>query len=153
MDQRRVLTAGYTGRDPADLLLLAQRHDLIVVDVRFSPRSRQPSWNRGQLERLLGDRYLHLPDWGNTRYKLGPPVEITDLPHGLAVVKGLGRVPALLCVCSDPTTCHRAVLADALRAEGWEVSELDWLEANDALPDSAQSPLPIPGEGTGGAKG
>lgn len=130
------MTAGYGGRRPEALLALAERRELVVVDVRLSPRSRVPGWNKGPLERLLGDRYLPLPAWGNLNYRSGGPVAIADLEAGLAAVDSLARAPLLVCVCRDAGACHRSVLAEALAARGWVVAELDW--APDAAAAAAQ---------------
>jgi len=54
-------TFGYSGRSPHHLRALAEALDAVVVDIRFRPRSRIPDWNAGRLQKLLGDRYRHLP--------------------------------------------------------------------------------------------
>lgn len=145
MERRIAYGAGYQGRRPEELLDLAERRDLVVVDVRLSPRSRSPGWNRGRLGALLGGRYRHLPEWGNTRYRAGPPVAIADLAAGLAVVAALDRPPLLLCVCADPAACHRSVLGGALTAHGWQVSELAWDRDGDS--PGGQLALPLGAEG------
>lgn len=81
-------TFGYSGKQPEELLALAEQLDAIVADIRFSPRSRVPHWNSGRLARLLGDRYRHLPALGNRSYKDGP-IEIVDLDAGIAQVADL----------------------------------------------------------------
>jgi len=72
MEPRRAFTAGYAGRRPEALARLAERLDLTVFDVRFSPTSRDPRWRRPHLEKLLGDRYRHVGALGNVNYKGGP---------------------------------------------------------------------------------
>jgi uncharacterized protein (DUF488 family) len=72
---------GYSGRLPDQLQSLAERLDGVVVDIRFSPRSRIPDWSGGRLRKLLGKRYRHLPALGNRDYK-GGPIEFVDLQAG-----------------------------------------------------------------------
>lgn len=143
---RTILTAGYAGRRPDELRRLAERLDLDVVDVRLSPRSRVPGWNRGRLAALLGDRYRHVGQLGNLNYANGGPIEIADADAGLAVVEAGTRTPLLLCVCAAYETCHRRSIADLLEECGWTVAELDWND--DAARAGKQVPLPLPREET-----
>jgi uncharacterized protein (DUF488 family) len=110
-------TFGYSGKQPDELLALAEQLDAIVVDIRFSPRSRVPQWSGGRLARLLGDRYCHLPALGNRNYK-GGPIELVDLETGIAQVADLlAHQPViLLCVCGDVQHCHRRLAAEAIAA-------------------------------------
>ena len=124
---RAVWTAGYAGHRSADLLRLVEHHDVIVMDIRLSPRSRVPSWNKGPLAQLLGRHYQHVPELGNLNYKTGGPVEIADLETGLQIVTGSERAPLLLCVCAEVSRCHRKVIAEHLIARGWEANEWTWV--------------------------
>ena len=69
----------------AVITTLAERLDGVVVDIRFSPRSRIPDWSAGRLQKLLGDRYQHLPALGNRNYKSGA-VEFVDLEAGVVEI-------------------------------------------------------------------
>ncbi len=107
-----------------------------LLDVRFRPQSRRPGLSKTRLSALLAERgiaYEH-------RRELGTPPDIRWLykagriadaqPAFAAHVEGtaagaldalaaeLPRSPrtALLCLEADPATCHRRVLAEALRA-------------------------------------
>lgn len=120
----QIYTLGYTGRRPGEIYALAEQLDATVCDIRFSPRSRVPRWNKGRLEVLLGDRYMHIQELGNQNYKTGGPVEIVDLDAGLARIQDHPRPVILMCACKDLAGCHRAVIRDHLRAEGLEVEEL-----------------------------
>ena len=68
----QLYTFGYGGRRPDQLRTLAVRLDGVLVDIRFSPRSRIPDWSAGRLRKVLGERYRHLPALGNRNYKGGP---------------------------------------------------------------------------------
>jgi len=82
-------TLGYTGRKPVDVHQLAIAHRAMLVDIRFSPRSRAAYWQKGALERLLGDRYVHLQALGNVNYRTGGPVQLADYATGKAATERL----------------------------------------------------------------
>jgi uncharacterized protein (DUF488 family) len=119
-----VYTAGYSGRSLAALRQLAETLDATIFDVRFSPRSRHPQFSGPRLAEVLGERYVHVPAFGNRNYK-GGPVEIVDYEAGRALVAAHPRPVILLCVCRDPATCHRTVIARRLAGQGFLVRELD----------------------------
>lgn len=119
----QIYTIGYTGRKPDQLKALAEQLDATVYDIRFSPRSRAPHWNRGRLEAMLGDRYMHIGELGNRNYKAGP-IEIADLDAGLARIQDHPRPVILMCACKDLAGCHRSVISKHLQALGLEVEEL-----------------------------
>lgn len=108
-------TFGYSGRQPEELLALAEQLDAMVADIRFSPRSRVPQWSGGRLAKLLGYRYRHLPALGNRNYK-GGPMELVDPETGVAQVADLlAHQPViLLCVCAEVERCHRRLAAEAI---------------------------------------
>jgi hypothetical protein len=115
---------GYTGkptRTPSQLRQLAINLDAVVVDCRYSPRSRVPHWNHLHLRRTVGiDRYRWTKDFGNTgRITLKNPAA------GLALLLFL---PAdnfiILCACADGQTCHRKQVGEYLAAHGWTVREV-----------------------------
>lgn len=110
-------TFGYSGRLPHELLALAEYLDAVVVDIRFSPRSRIPDWTAGRLTKLLGERYRHLPALGNRNYK-GGPIEFVDLAEGVVMVGELlrKRPVILLCACAEVQRCHRLPAAEAIVA-------------------------------------
>lgn len=127
-------TLGYILIEPAELLRLATELNAVVVDVRLSPRSRNPEWNGGRVAALLPPgRYRHEPRLGNLNYK-GGPIKIRDLRAGTTTVLSiLARQRAiLLCVCADGETCHRAVIAKHLRTvHGVTVEEIDVVDDPD----------------------
>ena len=113
----QLYTFGYSGRLPDQLRTLAEHLDAVVVDIRFSPRSRTPVWTGGRLRKHLGERYRHLPALGNRNYK-GGPIEFVDLEAGVVEVGELLRQQPviLLCVCVDVQRCHRLPAAEAIAA-------------------------------------
>lgn len=110
-------TFGYSGRQPEELLALAEKLDAIIADISFNARSRVPQWSGGRLVRLLGDRYRHLPALGNRNYK-GGPMALVDPEPGIAQVADLlaHQPVVLLCVCADILHCHRRLVAGAVAA-------------------------------------
>ena len=112
-------TFGYGGKDvPAllDLLATLEPPKAIVVDIRYSPYSRNPMWAKGNLLRELDSRYLHLPELGNVNYKGEGEIQIANLEGGAEKVAAVLSVSpvVLLCVCKDVHTCHRKVVGEAL---------------------------------------
>lgn len=131
-------TVGYS--NPADrsrLDQLMQDPRRLLVDIRFSPRSRpHPDFCREQLhtrfnvteqahlpEALRRVRYIWYQALGNRNYANGKSIHLDDPERGIPqVVASLreGRDVILLCACSDERRCHRLLVArlvqDALAA-------------------------------------
>jgi len=76
------------------------------------------------LQAALGSRYVHLGAFGNRNYQ-GGPVDIVDYEAGRAALEALERPALLMCMCRDPAACHRSVIMERLRAEGFSVGEWD----------------------------
>ena len=119
-----VYTAGYGGRHFEDMVAWLDALDADLFDIRFSPRSRNPVWSGTELAKRLGDRYVHVLAFGNRNYK-GGPVDLMDYEAGKRQVLNWPRPVILLCVCTDPTHCHRTTVAARLREDGCTVEELD----------------------------
>jgi len=112
-----IITLGYTGAKPDHLATVARKHGLVVIDTRYSPRSRNPAWNGGALAKLLQTRYQHVMSFGNENYKNGGAIQIVDLPAGVRLIRPIlerGISVLLLCACEHVETCHRSVVANAL---------------------------------------
>jgi Domain of unknown function DUF488 len=95
-------------KDPDLLRQVAEKLDALVLDARFSPRSRNPKWNQGNLKNVLGDRYLHVKGLGNKNYK-GGPIDFVDLEGAIQEVESLlTRNPVIvMCMCPERDRCHR----------------------------------------------
>lgn len=125
--------AGYTSRKPEQLRRLAEMLDAVVVDSRYSPRSRVAYWTMGALIDLLGrDRYLWVKSFGNRAYKEGC-IELVNPFGGWCQ---LNHHPAanfiILCACKDGQTCHRKQVGEYLALHDWvvrEVTEQEWAQA------------------------
>lgn len=123
---------GYTGRPtrtPEQLRQLAINLDAVVVDSRYSPRSRVAHWCGGALRELLGDRYMYNASFGNRTYRQGI-ITLADPDFGLKRLDHQGVMRAIiLCACADGETCHRKQVGDFLAAHGWtvrEVTQAEW---------------------------
>lgn len=132
-----LLSLGYEGRRAEELVAMLVAEGIhTVVDVRLTPISRKPGLSKTKLAMALdaeGIRYEHLKALGNprdnrtlfrARDKAGrarfaavlsgaEAEQALDRVHTLV---GLGCV-ALLCFERDHLTCHREMVADALRAQ------------------------------------
>lgn len=127
-----IYTIGYAGWKPEELKAQVDELGAMLIDIRYSPRSRRPEWNREALRGLWGQNwerfYLHLVALGNRNYKSGGAIELAAPEVGLkALAPVLRERPiVLLCACRDADMCHRSVAADFLseRLGGIEVVDL-----------------------------
>ena len=113
-------TLGYSGWTPQAIQAEAQDRNAVVCDIRYSPTSRHPQWNRRQLAQLLGGRYQHVQALGNRNYKNGGPIELADYEVGKQVIAEMlatGQRVILMCACKDVATCHRRTAAEQLAAD------------------------------------
>lgn len=116
-----------------------------VLDVRFRPQSRRPGMSKTRLGATLAENGIAYEN----RRALGTPPDLRWLFHQGRVQEAagafrthveasacseldelaleLGRPPAtaLLCLEADAATCHRRVLAEALRARRRDLSVVD----------------------------
>jgi hypothetical protein len=121
----KLLTYGYTGASVEELArVLAARPDALVVDVRYSPFSRNSEWSGSALRERFGAAYFHVKPFGNVNYRSGGPVRLDDPEGGvrllLAALERCGFGPAreptviLLCACRARAGCHRDDVARLL---------------------------------------
>ncbi len=114
----KIYTLGYSGWRPEAVRAQAETLDAVVVDVRWSPRSRNPQWTRKRLTELLGARYRHVKAFGNLNYK-GGPIKLANPEAGLAEIRPIleaGQPVILMCVCKEVERCHRQDVAAYLVA-------------------------------------
>ena len=135
-----IYTAGYTGRKPERLKQIAEERNLLVVDIRYSWKSRVPYWNAYSLKALIGCNYTWVSALGNMNYKSGDGIRISDIDRGIDIVESaIDNMPwkgvILLCACKPAKSCHRTVVGEAFRKLGYEVSELDWKDADKEIED------------------
>lgn len=108
---------GYqTIKDPDILAQVAEKLGATVLDIRFSPRSRDYRWNKAALATIMSGRYTHVAELGNVNYKdWSAPIQISHLDYGMRLIwVTLEANPViLLCACRDRKTCHRLVVVEA----------------------------------------
>ena len=120
-------TFGYQGRDVTTLLEIVTARDLLLLDIRLSPRSEQKDWAKPELQERFGDRYRWVPALGNKNFNCpGAPVEIANPRIGLQIVTAARRDVILMCGCRNADRCHRAPVGELVAAGGIRVEELPW---------------------------
>jgi uncharacterized protein (DUF488 family) len=119
-----IYTTGYTDKNVAHLLPLLENLDAVLVDIRFSPHSRNIVWTKNYLSLLLKNRYQHIPQLGNRTFKEGK-IQIQNLELGIRLVTSLESTTVLLCACKKLNECHRFVVMTELLKRGLEVEELE----------------------------
>ena len=120
---RQVYTLGYSGRQLDEIRAMVEEKEAILFDIRFSPRSRNPTWSEGNLRAAFGARYRHIRALGNANYR-GHSIRIQDFDAGLRAITESGRPVILMCACKEYEHCHRRLVAERLREHGFDVSEL-----------------------------
>lgn len=123
-EKQKIYTAGYSGKSLDWLEQKSSELGALVIDVRYSPNSRNPTWRESHLRNKLGTRYSHVKALGNKNYR-GTTIQLADWDAGLKIIEYINQPVILLCVCEDPTVCHRTEIALKLTAMGYEVEELD----------------------------
>lgn len=123
-----IYTAGYGSTAPAILFRILDELGAVLVDIRYSPYGR-PAWRQPELRKALGYRYIHLRALGNVNYKSGS-IRLVNYAAGRDALAKLDRPAVLLCACGNPQGCHRTVVGDMLRADGFNVIELDIARKN-----------------------
>lgn len=142
----RVLALGYEKRDLDEVLDILDRNDVtLVADVRQNAVSRKPGFSKKRFSYALNGAdigYLHLPDLGCTRTmraaKREGSVDRTeyvaayrehlrtheDAYDHLVRLAGDERV-AVLCMERRIDDCHRQVIVERLRSDGFDVENVD----------------------------
>jgi uncharacterized protein (DUF488 family) len=137
-------TIGHSTREFEEFLELLQSQNIqILVDVRHFPGSRKfPQYNKDQLINSLPKEnieYIHLVDLGGRR-KVQPDskntvwrnasfqgyadyMETAPFKNALKKLKEIASEKRTAIMCSEAVwwRCHRSMIADILKAEGWTV--------------------------------
>ena len=70
----KIIPFGYANGGMTALEQLMQEECAYLVDIRYSPRSRIPAFNRTSLQARFPGRYVHIPELGNVNYKNGQSI-------------------------------------------------------------------------------
>lgn len=142
-----VWTVGHSNRSLAEFLAILASHNInIVVDVRRFPVSRKwPHFDGAALAQTLpaagidsaglpelGGRRTPRPDSPHTAWRVeafrgyADYMDTPEFEAGMARLLALaeGRRAAVMCAEALPWRCHRSMIADALVARGWAVSDI-----------------------------
>jgi uncharacterized protein (DUF488 family) len=142
--QKIIWTIGHSTRTEEEFIDMLQAFNISqLIDVRQFPGSRKfPQFNKEILEITLKKHqihYIHLlslggrrkvnPDSKNTAWRhpafrgYADYMETENFKEGLKELEDLAcKVPTAI-MCSEAVwwRCHRSMISDALKVEGWEV--------------------------------
>jgi uncharacterized protein (DUF488 family) len=144
----RVFTIGHSTRPLEEFVALLRGHGVeVLVDVRHFPGSRRyPHFGKEALERGLeeaGIGYVHLPElggrrkaradsrntaWRNEAFRgYADYMETAGFEGGLARLEAIARERPAAMMCAEAVwwRCHRGLIADAMKARGWEVLHIE----------------------------
>lgn len=150
--QRAIIPVGYGARLHRRLITraLACLPTALLVDIRWSSRSRLPGWSGAALRRRYGACYRDLGRLlGNRAYREPGQIRLPTLPEGVQALLQLleqGQSPLLLlCGCAVYERCHRRVICEAVQAADpaavtiWQPEQVQpWLEALSSQPCGEQ---------------
>ncbi len=118
MHPMKVYPCGYAVHGPLIEALMQQDPGLLLVDTRYSPRSRIPGWSASALCRRFGERYRWVgATLGNVNYARGGPITLAAPERGITdLIRSLreGHSLILLCGCRDYASCHRRLIVEML---------------------------------------
>lgn len=143
-NKKTIWTIGHSTRSFEEFLkILSHFRIQCVADVRNFPGSRKfPHFNQDFLERALPEHnieYLHIkklggrrkpnPESKNTAWRnpsfraYADYMQTEDFHDGLSLLKKTAAEKHTAYMCSEAVwwRCHRAMISDELKAEGWEV--------------------------------
>lgn len=145
--QKIIYTIGHSTRTLAEFIELLEIFSIeVVADVRSYPGSRRyPQFNKENLLEELHPRqvlYLHLPGLGGRR-KASPQskntawknrafrgyadyMETPEFKKGIAELEKTGTKYRTAFMCSEAVwwRCHRSLIADYLKVNGWKVMHI-----------------------------
>ncbi|WP_442794444.1 DUF488 domain-containing protein [Pelobium manganitolerans] len=142
-----IWTIGHSTQSAEDFLAILQQYQIeLLVDVRRYPGSRKfPQFNSQTLQGLLainGINYFHLkslggrrrpnPESKNTAWRhpafraYADFMETDEFKKGIKKLEVLGQSQRAVIMCSEVLwwRCHRSLIADYLKAEGWRVMHI-----------------------------
>ena len=124
---QRIYTTGFTDRDIALLPALLKSLDAILIDIRFTPTSKQVQWQKDYLRLLLRNKYLHVPHLGNRSSKESGKQAIQNTILSIKIITELKTNLLLMCECQRIEDCHRQEISRRLSERGIETEELtEW---------------------------
>lgn len=147
MEKKKIWTIGHSTRSLVEFVDMLGDFDIkCLVDVRSMPGSRKfPQFNKEQLiEGLkeyniaykhiekLGGRRKPNPDshntvWHNKSFQAyADYMETDEFEEGLQELKNVAKEKNVAIMCAEAVwwRCHRSLIADKLKADGWKVMHI-----------------------------
>lgn len=144
---KKLWTIGHSTRSMSEFVDMLQAFEIThLVDVRSFPGSRKfPHFNTDHLEvvlpenaiqytllKKLGGRRKVTPGSKNTTWRnvsfqgYADYMETPEFKEGLADLKTMALKQRTAIMCSEAVwwRCHRSMVSDALKAQGWEVMHI-----------------------------
>jgi len=128
MTMKRIHTIGYGNRKLNDFISILKNYGIsILVDVRRYPRSKNPEYNREELERELlkhGIRYIFMGEQlGGFRRGYQKYMKTKAYKDGIEALLKLTKEgnAALMCLELKPEHCHRRYICETLENMGVEI--------------------------------
>ena len=144
MQQKKIWTIGHSTRPFEEFVAMLKSFQIeLVADIRSFPGSRRyPHFNKEILENSLplnGIEYVHLRDLGgrrktninshNTGWRVAAfrgyadYMETELFKKGIKELEGLGAKKTVAFMCSEAVwwRCHRSLVSDYLKYNGWTV--------------------------------
>ena len=166
--EKRIHTIGHSTHAVEHFVDLLKAFDIhLLVDIRRYPGSRRyPHFNSGELSGFLEQHeiaYLHMEDlggrrsprrdspnsgWRNTSFRgYADYMETETFHHAIHKLEDLASKKNVAIMCSEAVwwSCHRALVADYLKWQGWEVLHI--LATRKEQPHPYTSPARITKDG------
>lgn len=163
-DDKTIWTIGHSNRTIETFIDILHSHNIqLIVDVRQFPGSKKyPYFNKEQLQISLKENninYEHLVQLGGRRKpaKDSPNItwkndafrayadymETNEFAETISVLEQLAAKQNTAYMCSEAVwwSCHRSMISDYLKANGWKVLHI--MDANKATEHPYTSPARI----------
>lgn len=155
--QRCIWTIGHSTRDDSEFLEILRRYDIgLLADVRRFPGSRKyPHFQKENLGHYLSEAgigYRHFPELGGRRRPLPDSpntvwrneafrgyadyMETAEFRSALEQLRSAAAAHRCAIMCAEAVwwRCHRALIADILKAESLTVIHIMGLDKSEAHP-------------------
>lgn len=139
-----IYTIGHSTRSIDEFLSVLKHYNIeIVVDIRTIPKSRHnPQFESSNLEQELeknGMSYVHIKElgglrqpkkdsknmeWRNTTFRgYADHMDTDEFRKGFEMLKKIAseHITVIMCAEAVPWRCHRNLISDALKVEGWDI--------------------------------
>ena len=147
MAHNTIWTIGHSTRTLDEFILLLKSFDIqLLVDVRHYPGSRKfPQYNKESMAITLpanGFEYKHIVELGGRRKVLpnskndawrldsfkgyADYMETAEFQEALSTLKKMANEKRTAIMCAEAVwwSCHRSLISDALKVEGWTVMHI-----------------------------